>query len=179
MTAEEMENLVEKNLTSVFQFCCHLTGSRAEAEDLCQDTFLKAVELRHRLNCCGGGNEARNYFIGIAVNLWRNKRRKQMIRQRIAPMDSRSEEVLLNVSDGRDIENHMLRQELIQEIGLQIQKLPDKQRIVINLYYSAEMSVEEISEILHVPKETVKSRIRLAKQKMKRNLEVQGYATER
>lgn len=50
MTTEEMEVLVNEYGTSLYRFCCHLTGNVPEAEDLYQDTFLKTVELSHKLD---------------------------------------------------------------------------------------------------------------------------------
>ena len=74
MTTEEMEVLVNEYGTSLYRFCCHLTGNVPEAEDLYQDTFLKTVELSHKLDRCGDGKSKRNYLIGISVNLWKNKK---------------------------------------------------------------------------------------------------------
>lgn len=178
MTTEEMNRLIEKNMTSVFQFCCHLTGNRGEGEELCQDTFLKAMEIRQRAKCSEEGNEARNYFIGIAVNLWRNKRRKQKLRQWIAPVESGDEEAYLKIPDSTNVERHIVRTEAIETLKIQIRNLPDKQRVVIEMYYSVEMSMEEIAKTLHISKETVKSRIRLAKQKLRKSMEAQGYEAE-
>ncbi len=176
MTAEDMEFLVEKHMDAVFQFCCFLTGSRSEGEELCQDTFLKAVELRHRLDCSDkSANQMRNYFIGIAVNLWKNQRRKYYRRQRIAPSESWEEAALLHVSDGKVLEEQVVKHEMMREIQLEIQKLPDKQRIVVNLRFGGSLEVGEIAEVLHIPKETVKSRLRLAKQKIRKGMEVRGY----
>lgn len=49
MTAGELNDLISKHGKNVYNFCCNLTGDRMEAEDLYQDTFLKAVELCHKL----------------------------------------------------------------------------------------------------------------------------------
>ena len=48
MTLEELEKLIELHGTSIYGFCCHLTGDRLMAEDLYQDTLLKAFELRRQ-----------------------------------------------------------------------------------------------------------------------------------
>lgn len=174
MSSEKMEYLVETHLSSVFQFCCFLTGNRLDAEDLCQDTFLKAMELGHRFPCDGAERDVRNYLIGIAVRLWKNRQRKRQRHQRIAP-----EEVLetssTNITDGTIIEDQVLERELIAEMQNAIYQLPDKQKLVIHLYYSAEMNLEEIAKLLHIPRETVKSRLRLAKNKLRKRLEVRGY----
>lgn len=174
MSSESIEYLVETHMTPVFQFCCFLTGNRSDAEDLCQDTFLKAMELGHKFPCGGEEREIRNYLIGISVNLWRNQQRKKQRRHRIAPMDG-LEEAAVHMDDGKDLEEQVVEQELLREMRLEINQLPEKQRLVMHLYYSAEMSMEEISKFMHIPRETVKSRLRLAKKKVRKGLEVRGY----
>lgn len=179
MSSEKIEYLVETHMPSVFQFCCFLTGNRLDAEDLCQDTFLKAMELGHKFHCCGDESEqetrkTRNYLIGISVNLWRNHQHKRQRRNRIAPMDT-LDEAALYVSGEKLLEEQVMEQEMIREVHHFINQLPEKQKIVIHLYYSAEMSMEEIARLMHIPKETVKSRLRLAKNKLRQGLEVRGY----
>lgn len=174
MSSEKMEYLVETHLPSVFQFCCFLTGNRLDAEDLCQDTFLKAMELGSKFPCDGTERDSRNYLIGIAVRLWKNHQRKRQRRQRIAPEDI-LDESSGNLTDGKILEDQIIEQELLTELQKAIYQLPDKQKLVMHLYYSAEMNLEEISRLLHIPKETVKSRLRLAKNKLRKRLEVWEY----
>ncbi|MDO4165949.1 MAG: RNA polymerase sigma factor [Eubacteriales bacterium] len=174
MTPAEIEILVETHMESVFQFCCFLTGNRADAEDLSQDTFLKAMELERKFHWNREERADRNYLIGIAVNLWKNQQRKMRRRQRIAPMEPLSE-VLVHAKDKTDVEAQVLEQELTEMMQQMIALLPEKQRIVVHLFYASQMSMEEIAKILHIPKETVKSRLRLAKKRLRNNLEVYGY----
>lgn len=174
MSSEKMEYLVETHLSSVFQFCCFLTGNRLDAEDLCQDTFLKSMELGSRFPCNGTERDSRNYLIGIAVRLWKNQQRKRQRRKRIAP-ENLLDESAENLTDGKILEDQVIEQELLIEVQKAINQLPDKQRLVMHLYYSAEMNQEEIAKLLHIPRETVKSRLRLAKKKLRKRLEVWGY----
>lgn len=174
MTSEQIDELVAMHMESVFQFCCFLTGNRSDAEDLSQDTFVKVMEIKHKFRWNEEPRADRNYLIGIAVNLWKNRQRKRIRRHRIAPTEPLSE-VLVNMRNGSDVEEQVLEQELARLIREMISDLPDKQKIVVHLFYSAQMSMEEIAGTLHIPKETVKSRLRLAKEKLKKRLEVCGY----
>ena len=172
VTTDEIEDIAADSLSDIYQFCCYLTGNRSAAEDLCQDTFLKAIEIRDKIKHIDQRSD-RNYLIGIAVNLWKNKHRKQVLR------DTYLEPSTENPSSGQisaeSIEDQVLKKEMAKEIQILIRELPDKQRIVMNMYYSAEMSVPEIAQVLHISKETVKSRLRLAKKKIRKRLEVRGY----
>ena len=58
---------------------------------------------------------------------------------------------------------------------IQVANLPEKFRMPIHLYYSADMSIREIAEILKVPEGTVKSRMNKAKSLLKKELEALGY----
>lgn len=53
--------------------------------------------------------------------------------------------------------------------------LEDKFKIPIIMYYTAELSLEEISKALKIPKGTVKSRLHKARQIIKKELEDMGY----
>lgn len=175
MTAEEVKHLVEKHGTSLYRFCCHLTGNIPEAEDLYQDTFLKAVELCRKFDSSGDERSIRNYLIGISVNLWKNQRRKAVRRQKLIPVGKYDDEVLNCSDQNEDIEAQVIKQELLSEIRTQIQRLPDQQRIIMILYYSAEMSTEEISVKLHISVGTVRGAMSKARKKIRKSLEATNY----
>lgn len=172
MTTDEIEDIAADSLSDIYQFCCYLTGNKSVAEDLCQDTFLKAMEIRDKIKHIDQRSD-RNYLIGIAVNLWKNTRRKQALRDTY--LGHYTEESNFRQISEENIEDQVLQKEIAGEIQALIRELPDKQRIVMNMYYSAEMSVPEIAQVLHISKETVKSRLRLAKKKIRKRLEVRGY----
>ena len=64
----------------------------------------------------------------------------------------------------------MLRQEEIELVRKCIEGLPDKMRIAILLYYKENMTIDEIAAMLRIPPGTVKSRMHLAKSKIKERL---------
>ena len=88
MSSQEMEQIIQEYGDDVYRFCFHLTGSREEADDLYQDTFVKAIQIGHRLD--RGGN-IRSFLMGISVNLWKNRRKK----------DKRRRELVLNYEERR------------------------------------------------------------------------------
>ena len=52
---------------------------------------------------------------------------------------------------------------------------PEKYRIPVYLFYSAELSIQEIAKVLQIPAGTVKSRMNKAKHVLKEELETLGY----
>ena len=79
------------------------------------------------------------------------------------------------LSDGEDIQANLERKEIQARLTMHIRALPEKLKIVIYLYYAAEMKTEEIADKLHIPRGTVKSRLYLAREKLKESLEGDGY----
>lgn len=82
MNIDDLIELVEQHGKSIYRFCYKLAGNKADADDLYQDTFLKAVELRFKMN---PSHNPKAFLISIAVRLYKNHRRKLAWRQRIAP----------------------------------------------------------------------------------------------
>ena len=182
MTSKEFEKLVKLHGKSIYGFCCHLTGSRQLADDLYQDTFLKAVELRHKLNGGGNGEEqellcAKNYLIGIAVRLWSNEVRKNTRLKSIVSLNHMETDSNFTLEDSMNLEEHMMNKELLLEVKRIVATLPEKMRVVVYMRYTAEMSMEEISKELHIPKGTVKSRLHKARMNIINGLEAKGYET--
>lgn len=72
-------------------------------------------------------------------------------------------------------ENQALREEMIQFVRKVVRELPEKYRTVIYLYYTANMKISEMAECLTISESTVKSRMRKAKNILRKKLEVIGY----
>ena len=73
MTCEEFAELIEKEGREIYTFCCYLTRETDEADELYQETMLKAMEHLKRMEV---SNNPKNFLIGIAIRNWKNKRRK-------------------------------------------------------------------------------------------------------
>ena len=50
MTEQELEMCISQYGKDIYSFCKYLTGDSQEAEDLYQDTFLKVVELKEKID---------------------------------------------------------------------------------------------------------------------------------
>ena len=176
MTITELEQCVDEYGKDIFSFCRQITGSVQEGEDLYQDTFLKAMELSERMDI---ENNPKSFLLSIAIRLWKNRRRKFAWRQRIAGMESLDAKIEMNGLPGeteiRLPEEEILTREQSNFVRSCIVELSEKYRIPIYLYYSAELSVKEISGCLKVPEGTVKSRLHKARAIIKERLEACGY----
>ena len=180
MTVQELEQCIDAYGREIYSSCRQKTESEQDGEELYQDTFMKAMELAAKVDM---DNNPKSYLLSIAIRLWKNKRRKVAWRRRIAGMDSLDEDngILEQASNSpqgdRTLmpEDAILRREEQNMLRSCIAQLPEKYRIVLQLHYTAEMSVEDISQCIKIPEGTVKSRLYQAREMLRKRLEVAGY----
>lgn len=174
MTREAFENLVECVGTDVYSFCLQLARNKEEAEELYQETMLTALEKHKKIDILAN---PRSFLLGIVVGLWKNRRRKLARRGRICPqtsLDAQMDEVY-GGDGGQSLEEEIVQRETADLVRKLTAELPDKYQIPVYLYYSRELSLEEIAEAMHIPKGTVKSRLHKARMILRSRLEAEGY----
>ena len=66
MTDIELEQFITEYGGDIYSFCCCLTGSRQEADDLYQETFLRAIEKKQILDAEGN---PKSYLLSVAIRL--------------------------------------------------------------------------------------------------------------
>ena len=170
MSHEELEACIKEHGKDIYSFCCQLTGSRQEADDLYQDTFLKMVEIREKLEL---DHNPKSYLLSVAVHIWMNRKRKSAWRQRITGPQMPLEEMAQDPPDkeGSPEEQYITGEERSM-VRQAVRKLPEKYRLPILLFYMEDQKLSEISRILDIPESTVKTRLHRAKKLLERELEV-------
>lgn len=169
MKQEELENYICTYGRDLYSFCCSVTRKRQEADDLYQDTFLKMYEMSDQLVIL---TNPKSYLMGIALNLYRNYKRKLSVRQRITGASVSVEELAECIPlEGQGTEELIISREECQTVRKAVAKLPDKYRIPILLYYMEEFSQAEIAAMLRISESAVKTRIHRAKKLLREKLE--------
>lgn len=157
MNVTELEECIRLYGKDIYSFCRQLTHSKLEADELYQDTFLKTVEMLERIQ---PESNSKSYLLSVAVRLWKNKRRKYAWRNRIAGMESLTEEKQDCIrGETCSPEEQIIEKEQNVILKKRVDELEDKYRIPIYLYYMEELSIQEIAKALKLPKGTVKSRL--------------------
>jgi RNA polymerase sigma-70 factor (ECF subfamily) len=157
-----VRTLLEEYVPRVYRFALRLTHDCHAAEDLAQETFLRAL----RTGSVPHSPQAiRVWLFRIAVNLWRDQLRRGKLRVGRAEglmedPPSHSREPVQEVSD---------KEELRQALEA-LETLPDRQREVLYMSACEGLSAAEISEILGVRPDAVKSNLCLARKKMRQML---------
>lgn len=171
-TLVELNQMIEDYGSEVLTFCVRLTKSKMDAEDLYQKTFLKATQICQTID---PESNPKSYIIGVAINIWKNERRKLAWRQRLVPTISMevTNDTVQSFDDEPEV--RFLKTEQQRQVADGLNKLSEKYRMPLILYYTSEFSVKEISEIMKLPEGTVKSRLYKGRKLMKNYLEVNGY----
>ncbi len=169
MNRLQLEQCIREYARDIYSFSCHLTGNVQEAEELYQDTFLKAVELMKNIDY---ENNPKSFLISIALRLWKNKKRKYAWRMRIAGTESLIEETVENLEAENCPVEEMIQKEIQRQVRKAVAGLEEKYRIPVYLFYTVQMSVAEISKTLKIPEGTVKTRLYKARKLLKEKLEV-------
>lgn len=173
MTRQEFEQFALKEGKDILRFCRMTTGGTAQGDDLYQDTMLKLWEQKEKLD---NRDSLKSYALSVSILIWKNKRRKFAWRNRIAVFESYEKHLESGgaeciIKDVEEPEKQFLRKETDEIIRQKVYKLPYKYRVVIYLYYSAELKIKEIAKCLHITESAVKSRMRKAKNMLKKDLE--------
>lgn len=184
-TRQIAEQIIQAHSKSIYHFCYHLSGNRTEADDLYQDTFLTFLEKKDTMmkllsdstkgDAWISDNGTRNYLIRIAVNLWRNKSRKQIRHSILAPITKDAEALERQAGTEEPPEYLLLKKDMAEAVQTEVRQLPEHFRTVLLLHYCMEISTEEIAKLLHIPAATVRSRLSRARKKLKQRMEAKGY----
>jgi len=169
---EDLGELIQLHGKAVYGFCRRLAGNKPDADDLYQETFLKAMEVRHKIDM---NHNPKGFLISLAIGLRKNNRRKFAWRRRIAPITLHDEAVnaVGLCEEEATPEAAILSLELRRAVQAAADSLSNKLKIPLLMYYTAEMSVDEIASALNIPSGTVKSRLHQARSAMKKILEVE------
>lgn len=174
MDIAELNELINLHGKAIYGFCHKLVKNDTDTEDLYQETFLKAMELCHRID---KNQNPKAFLISVAIGIWKNNRRKYARRQKIAPTevldgDGYKEHIF---KDGSSPEDVVISNELRVLVQAAADSLNNKLKIPLYMYYTAGMSNEDIASALRIPQGTVKSRLHKARKVLKNILEVSGY----
>ena len=177
----EFDAAYDRYKTDIFRFIFHLTGNRAEAEDLFQETWLRVV--RHGPPRPAGQN-LKPWLLTIVLNLHRDALRRKQTRRlfllrhynREQPDSSSSGAYTPpSTEPARAAEQAWLRRDIDQAIA----GLPEKQRCVFLLSEFEGLRQTEIAGIMGIPVGTVKSLLYRAVKKLQRDLAAHNPKAER
>lgn len=159
MDREEAAHLVERYGTMVYRLAYARTGSREDAEDITQETFLRLVraapDFREEEHC-------KAWLLRVAANCAGDLHRSPW-RRRVVPLEEAGEMSAPESESG--------------DMGEVLLALPEDYRVVVHLYYYEEMSTEEIACVLGKREGSIRTRLSRARKRLRQVLaETEGDA---
>ena len=147
---------------SLYNFACWLTQDRQEAEDLVQDTYVKALR---GFSSFQQGTNFRAWIYKILRNTFLTSRAGLKAAATV-PLDLEGEEEILPTAKETP-ESILLQRSDSQRVQQALEQLPVAYREVLLLCEVEEMSYQEISGTLAIPMGTVMSRLSRARRALR------------
>jgi RNA polymerase sigma factor (sigma-70 family) len=145
--------VVERFQGPLMTFCTTMLRDRQAAEELAQDTLVRAYE---RLDLFDVRQPMKPWLFKIAYRLaqqrWRARNREMARREAVAPM----------IGQGRDDPGpveRLLADERSELLWQAVSRLPLAQRTAVVLYYREDLTVKEVAEAMRVSPDTVKTHL--------------------
>ena len=151
-------------IDGLYSYALVLTRNHAEAEDLVQETYVRAIQAMGRLHA---GSNMKGWLFTILRNVWFNQLRKwrngpQMVE--IEVWDDVANSIVEPSKDSYDLYVSKMEAE---QVRAAIQDLPIEFREVILLREYEDLSYLEIASVLDCPVGTVMSRLGRARAKLR------------
>ncbi len=157
-------DLFRRYQKKLFLYIYRLIRDRDETEDILQNVFAKAYKNIQHFDL---ERKFSSWIYRIAHNEAVNYLKRKSKRYIVSWEDvTTSKDKLETASNEEPIEDQWLHQEIAQEIGEALKKLPKQYRQILNMRYFKEYSYEQISKILGKPVNTVGTIINRAKKKL-------------
>ena len=158
---------------SLFRYARGLSGAQAEAEELVQESYRRALDAVRKPSA-GAPEEVRRWMFVILRNIWKNGLRA---RSREDVLEAAGE---LTTAPEQSPENSLLRRALQIEVRSALDSLSEAHREIIVLRDMEGLAYEQIAEILGCPAGTVMSRLARARTRLRDILsEVVGRESRR
>ena len=161
-------------MNQLFATAMRMTRNRSDAEDLVQETFLKAYRAYERFEA---GTNLRAWLFRIMTNNYINTYRKKQRRPTETDLEDVKDLYLYRrlggdqlAAIGQSAEDVLLEQITDSDIVEALEELPDQYRTAVLLADIEGFAYKEIAEILDIPIGTVMSRLHRGRKKLQQQL---------
>lgn len=170
------------HLDAVYRFALRLAGSPDAAEDLVQETFLRAFRAWEQYT---PGTQCKSWLFTICRNVFlrqreRGQRHDEIVQENVEKEMSGGPVNVINpvwvASRSSDPEGAFFKSIVDEEILRRIDELPEEYRTAVVLSDLEGLAYNEIAELMDVPVGTVKSRLFRGRRQLQEHL--YDYAVE-
>lgn len=159
--ASDAAAFVQRYSGMILRLCFTYSLGRADAQDICQNVFLKLLQSDRRFDSEG---DTRAFIIRVTINECKDVL-KSGWRRRSVPLDEliEREAPFLTAED--------------TGVLAAVQRLPVRYREAVYLYYYEGYNAEEIAAMVGAKPAAVRQRLARAREKLRKELEGSGYET--
>lgn len=174
---EAFDRFVEHFRAKIFQYSWLMCGQREDAEDVAQDTLLKAFESFDQLR---EPERVRPWIFRIARNACLMKRRKSIfapshelsLDDYLPAMEREGGRVKLQIADWSHLpDRQMLQTEMRSVLDRAMSELPETYQSVILMRDVEELSTQETAQVLDLSEDVVKTRLHRARLAVRQKLD--------
>ncbi len=157
----EFERVALPQLSHLYTSALYLTKDKAEAEDLVQETYLRAFRFFGKFE---PETNVRAWLLSILRNLFINRYRQKRREPTTVDWEKIDEVYDFMVEQGENIgagnpEHHFVSQMMDNEVEAALKGLPEEFRTAIVLVDIEELSYQETAQVMECPVGTVRSRV--------------------
>jgi len=160
---EAFEHLVRRYQQSIYYICRRMTGVHQTADDMSQETFIKAYFSLSRFK------DEMNFFswlrkiaINNSLNYLKSHKREELLGERENTITENASSTLQELP-----QETLLRNRLEQKFRKALDALPADQKTIFMLRFYQNLSYKEIAQSLNLPNGTVMSRLNRARKKLR------------
>ena len=175
VTADEVwaEDVLRAYATSLYPAAVRITGNAPDAEDLVQDTFIKALTASGRFQ---PGTNLNAWLRRIMVNTFISGYRKRRGEPTFVTADSIGAQPLRAESHDGSAEDQAVGRLLNSDLIAALRALPDRHRMVVYLADLQGLGYQQISALTGIPLGSVKSCLHRARYRLR--AELGAYASQ-
>lgn len=162
--AAMMDDIMQKYGQDILQLVFSYVNNTTIAEDLTQDIFVKCYKSLHTYS---GKSKLRTWLWRIAINHCKDYLKSWYNKNVVIVDDNQTS----SFPQKETVEQVILQKEADESLALSVMNLPIKYREVIFLFYFEELPIKEIAEITETKENTIKTRLKRAKEILKEQLE--------
>jgi RNA polymerase sigma-70 factor (ECF subfamily) len=168
---QEFQDVAMPHAHALYHFALHMTHNESTAEDLVQDTYLRAYRFFDHFE---PGTNIRAWLFRILRNIFINEYRRlkrEPGRVEWSQVEGAGEKALISAHGGpRTPEADLVDSSIDPLIRKALADLPSEYRAVVLLNFAADLSYKEIAATLDIPMGTVMSRIHRGRRILQRRL---------
>jgi RNA polymerase sigma-70 factor (ECF subfamily) len=159
-----LSQVLDEVFDGLYGYAMVLSRDRTEAEDLVQETCVRAIQATESLR---PGSNVKSWLFTILRNIWLNRLRRRRAAPKMVELDgdeSAAQKAVVASEDPHALYVSKVERQLVREAILQ---LSDEFREIIVLREYEDLSYQEIASILGCPAGTVMSRLGRARSKLR------------